>query len=204
MVASVARLSSRRSISLSCATRMARRAPSSNCSGGMPPCLQARELAEAEFEDARHAGGAAAAFDLPVQRGEVAARPEAVLEVLGFVVRARQQRALAENDGPGQQRGEQQQAHDAPARSGSPAAPVGLSRVHCPSLTFVLAFGSMKSGSGRGRNVFASTQATRTVAFGEQHVVRAQIFCAKRIDALPSGTGTQVMRSSSSSRAGLR
>src|SRR6187399_1360523 len=40
MVARLARLSSRRSSSLSWPTRMARRAPSSNCSGGMPPCFR--------------------------------------------------------------------------------------------------------------------------------------------------------------------
>ena len=112
MVARVARLSSRRSISLSWpdAHRAAR--AFEQLLRRNAALLEARELAEAGFEDARHAGGAAAAFDLPVQRGEVAALPEAVLEVLGFVVRARQQRALAEDDGPGQQRGQQQQAHD--------------------------------------------------------------------------------------------
>ena len=66
---------------------MARRAPSSSWSGGNAALLEAREFAEAELEDARHAGGAAAALDLPVQRGEVAALPEAVLEGLGLVVR---------------------------------------------------------------------------------------------------------------------
>src|SRR4051812_39601000 len=40
MVARFARLSSRRSISLSWPTRIARRAPSSNWSAGMPPCLR--------------------------------------------------------------------------------------------------------------------------------------------------------------------
>ena len=43
-----------------------------------------RELAEAEFEDARHARGAAARLDAAIQLREVPARPEAVLELVGL------------------------------------------------------------------------------------------------------------------------
>ena len=47
-----------------------------------------------------------------VQRAQVAAGPEAVLEAVGIAPRAIDDHALAENDGPGADRGDQQQADD--------------------------------------------------------------------------------------------
>src|SRR5205807_1084652 len=72
----------------------------------------ARKLAEAELEDAGHAGRAAARLDRPVQLCQVIARPEAALEPVGFAARAPDVAALAEYDRPGAERGEQQYAND--------------------------------------------------------------------------------------------
>src|SRR5262249_40726754 len=53
--------------------------------GGALP--QTRELAEAELEDAGHAGGTAVRFDRTIQRRQVITRPEASLEAIGFASR---------------------------------------------------------------------------------------------------------------------
>ena len=67
----------------------------------------ARELAEAELEDARHARRAAARLDAAIELREVAAGPEAVLELVRLAPRAADHHALAEDDRPGGERGEQ-------------------------------------------------------------------------------------------------
>ena len=69
---------------------------------------QARELAEAEFENAGHALRAAARLDRTVQLRQVATGPELVLELLGLAPRAPDHEALAEDDHPRVQRGQQQ------------------------------------------------------------------------------------------------
>jgi len=79
-------------------------------SAATPPC--ARKFAEPELEDAFHAGGFAARFDRSVQRAEVAAGPETILEAVGIAAGAIDDIALAENDGPGADRSDQQQRED--------------------------------------------------------------------------------------------
>ena len=69
--------------------------------GGAAALAQARELAKAELEDARHAGGAAVRLDRAVQLRQVAARPEAVLEWSASRRARADHAALAEDDGPG-------------------------------------------------------------------------------------------------------
>src|SRR6185312_3689746 len=72
-----------------------------------------RKLAEAEFEDARHAGGAAVGLYRAVELREIAAGPEVVLELVRLAHRAPEKQALPEDDGPGAERGKEQQPdHD--------------------------------------------------------------------------------------------
>src|SRR5262249_6755360 len=73
---------------------------------------QARKLAKAEFEDAGHAGGAALRFDRAVQRRQIITGPEAAFEAVGFAACAADAAPLAEDDGPGTERGQQQQRND--------------------------------------------------------------------------------------------
>src|SRR6185312_15425109 len=73
---------------------------------------QARELAEPELEDARHAGGIAARLDAAIELRQVAARPEVLLELVGLAARAVDDDPLAENDGPRGERSQRQQRKD--------------------------------------------------------------------------------------------
>src|SRR5688572_12207417 len=120
----------------------------------------------------------------------------------------RQQRPLAKNDGPGHQRGEQQQAHDGlhhRARIDNQSYDRKFIVHHSPSEESGL---RMKSGKARGRNDLASTQTTRTSPSASSvsavPFATREISWRKRMEARPSGTGTQLTASSSSSRAGLR
>src|SRR6185437_3290422 len=70
---------------------------------------QAGKLAEAELEDAGHTGRPAVRLDGTVQLRQVVARPEAALETIRLAARAVDAAALAEDDRPGGERGEQQQ-----------------------------------------------------------------------------------------------
>src|SRR5262249_51458384 len=73
----------------------------------------AREFPKAELENARHAGRPAARLDGPVQLREIASRPEAVLEMVGVAARPADDQPLTEDDRPGGQRGQHQDAeHD--------------------------------------------------------------------------------------------
>ena len=74
---------------------------------------QARELAEAGLEDALHAERRLVArADRAIQLAEVAAGPERALEPVGFGLGLRHQPPLAEDDGPGRERREQQHRDD--------------------------------------------------------------------------------------------
>src|SRR6185437_10463059 len=80
--------------------------------GGDRPLLAlAGELAKAELENARHAGRAAVRLDRPIELCEIPARPEVVLELVRLAYRAPEEQSLPEDDGPGSERGEQQQPH---------------------------------------------------------------------------------------------
>ena len=73
---------------------------------------QAGKLLEARLEDAGHADGVPRIrADLAVQRGQVAAGPEAVLEVVGRILRLPQGAAAPEDHGPGHHGHNQQQQH---------------------------------------------------------------------------------------------
>src|SRR6185437_12917987 len=72
----------------------------------------ARELAKAELEDARHADRAAVRLDRAIKLREIAAGPEVVLELIRLARRAPEHESLPEDDGPGSERGEEQQPDD--------------------------------------------------------------------------------------------
>jgi hypothetical protein len=74
---------------------------------------QAAEFAEAGFEDGFQAADRAAALGgAGIQLGQFRAGPEALLEALGFLLRACDHAALAEDDHPRNDRGDDQQRHD--------------------------------------------------------------------------------------------
>src|SRR5262249_8356609 len=121
------------------------------------------ELAEAELEDALHAGRLfAARLDGPVQGTEVAAGPEHRLEGLGRRARGPQRAALSQDDRPRNDRGGRQNPeHDLheQARLENEAQDAVLEvygeRWHAASSS---------SGRRRGLRVVESSAATRTVA----------------------------------------
>ena len=125
----------------------------------------ARELAEAELEDARHAGRAAVRLDRAIELRQVAARPEVVLELIGLARRARES----------SRRLRKMMAHEVSEARSSSATTIctGMlawtTRRMMESCPFIKRYGQVNtlvrdSGSLRGFSVCASTQATRTPA----------------------------------------
>ena len=191
---------------------MARRAPSSNWSAALRALLpQARELAEAELKDAGHAGGAAARLDRAIQLRQVVRptrscsrsdRPRAA--------RAPMTQALAKDDGPGHERGEQQDADDDLHRHAglrdeannrqlithSPSSPPPVMADSREIPAAASAAGCAHRRRRRARSPPTSSCGAQPAAPPRRMLLRE----AHRGRAL--GRGSQVMTSSSSSRAG--
>ena len=138
-------------------------------SGGMPPCLRRRELAKPELEDARHAGGAAAALDLAIQRGrsppfqKLSSKRSA--SSCGASTAATRLRKMMVQDNS-----------DASISRPMTTCTIGTRVQNQPDdRQFIVHYSPLAShsradeiGQGRGQNVLASTQTTRTSPVGQQ------------------------------------
>ena len=189
------------------ATRMARRAPSSNCAGGMPPCCAGARTRGSPTRRCSPCRVAPPRLSIcAIQRRRSPPDQKLLSKRLGLVVRARQQRALAEDDGPGHQRGEQQQRHDDLHDEARVEHQLQDREFIVPSSSFTALLRSELAASGRGRKVFASRQATRTSPSAQQLVAVAAIDLLRERGSTraPSRDGHAGHGSSSSSRAGLR
>ena len=193
-VASVARLCSSRSISFSCATRIARRAPSSSCSGVGRHCWRWRANSRKPNSKMLAMPVAPPRDSMPRYSCDRSPPDQKLFSNWSASRRARRMtHALAEDDGPGGERGEQQQRD---ARSAPACSPASTRRMidrsgHSCRRSGAASASRQKCGQSlrsQGARIDAGDAHLRLDEQARRARVpaRAEMRCAKRSAAAPS------------------